>query len=276
MTALLLATLVACSPTGKDTATAAHHPDGFAAPTVHGVAAKSQAEPCVDCHGADLAGEGAAVSCDTCHPVGWRTDCTFCHGGTNEPSGAPPRDLDGADTDISFAAHTAHVTTNLHGAYDCVQCHTRPADALSEGHVFHGDATPSVAEVAFGGGISPAAVYAGSGTCSNLYCHGSGQGSDGTAAVGQTFAACDDCHASAESDGAAWAGMSGDHERHLDEGLACAECHSATLDASGALADAPRHVDGIADVALPEGMDWLPTRQCEGSCHGEGHGGRTW
>jgi hypothetical protein len=72
----------------------------------------------------------------------------------------------------------------------------------------------------------------------------SGQGSDGTAAVGQTFAACDDCHASAESDGAAWAGMSGDHKRHLDEGLGCAECHSATLDASCALADAARHVDG--------------------------------
>jgi hypothetical protein len=33
VTALLLATLVACSPTGKDTATAAHPPDGFAAPT---------------------------------------------------------------------------------------------------------------------------------------------------------------------------------------------------------------------------------------------------
>lgn len=273
MTTLTL--LLACT-VGKEPAPERHHPEGFGLPDSHGPAAKAQEDTCVACHGEDLAGGTAEVSCDTCHVAGWRTDCTFCHGGTAEPSGAPPRDISGATTAISFEPHTTHVTTNIHAAYDCVQCHIRPADALSPGHVFLGDTSPGVSEVDFTGGHSSAASYAGAAGCSNLYCHGNGQTAEGTATTGQDFSSCDSCHASDSSDQVAWAGMSGDHLRHLDEGLPCWECHQGTLGEDGGIKDPALHVNGVVDVALPASMERLDNGQCQGSCHSEGHGGRTW
>ena len=44
-----------------------YHPAGWSAPTEHGRAAKHQDQVGADCHGTELTGSGAAVSCDTCH-----------------------------------------------------------------------------------------------------------------------------------------------------------------------------------------------------------------
>ena len=62
-----------------------YHPVGWVAEDVHGLAAKLQEDTCVACHGSDLEGGVVGVSCDTCHPAGWRTECTFCHGGELTP-----------------------------------------------------------------------------------------------------------------------------------------------------------------------------------------------
>ncbi len=251
-----------------------HHPDGYADPGVHGLAAKMGEEACVDCHGADLTGQGAALSCDTCHTAGWRTDCTFCHGGTDEGSGAPPRDLDGSTTGLSFEAHTAHVEGGLHAPFSCEMCHTLPTDALSPGHGLVGDSTPGVAEVRFDLGLSPAASWDGS-SCSDLYCHGYNGLSNGDAAHTDPPKACGSCHPVPSSDPTDWsARLSGNHDTHLLEGLACAECHP-TVNSSAEIEDPTLHVNGTADVRMPSGMT-LEAGSCTGSCHGETHGGRRW
>ncbi len=254
----------------------AHHPPGFDEQDVHGLAAKLQEETCVECHGADLTGGDVGVSCDSCHPKDWRTDCVFCHGGVDTLEGAPPRDIDG-ETDvatISFPAHTDHVTTDIHGAYGCAQCHDTPTDVLTPGHLFLGDVTPAVAEVQFGEGLSAAGTYTG-GTCSNLYCHGNGQSNNGSVTAATGSDDCDACHAAVWSGEDAWDEMSDEHDKHLEEGIVCGSCHSAVVSGGSTIIDPTLHVDGALSVVPESPVTWNGSG-CTGSCHGEQHNNRTW
>src|SRR4051812_16949793 len=67
---------------------------------------------CQNCHGADLAGGKAGVSCQECHSLqigqSGLTTCTSCHG---DQSPTPPRDLTGstATTSRGVGAHQAHL-----------------------------------------------------------------------------------------------------------------------------------------------------------------------
>lgn len=270
---------VCSDPSDTDGASTDVHPAGFAAVEAHGTDAKLQTLSCTTCHGADLTGTDVAPSCDGCHAEGWRTDCTFCHGDAADGTGAPPVHLSGADDgrDATYVPHRAHTSaTALHTAFDCTTCHAKPANVLTPGHVFVGDTTPGIAEVAFAGGLSPAARWnPGTGTCSNLYCHGNGRGSNGTVVHTANVGACADCHPGPASGRDAWVRMSGTHEDHLREGVACWECHRDTADASGITTPA-KHVDGVKDVALPVAM----TRTggtCTGTCHAFAHAaGTSW
>lgn len=253
-----------------------YHPEGFAAAEVHGLAAKLQAEDCRSCHGADLTGSGPATTCDDCHPSGWRTDCVFCHGGDETELGAPPRDIDGSSVleELSFRVHTAHVSDGIHSAFDCIQCHRKPTDVLSEGHLF--DDTPAVSELDFSVGLSPEAMSAG-GQCANLYCHGNGNGTLGAIAHTDPAPDCGGCHAYAGSPAPAISAMSGEHSRHLGEGLACSECHHATVDASGSIVQLFLHVNGQAEVVVPQGFTYdSNTNACTGSCHAKLHFNEHW
>lgn len=255
-----------------------YHPAGFADPGAHGQEAKLQTQVCVDCHGADLTGQGAALSCDTCHPAGWRADCTFCHGDPAEGTGAPPVHLSGVDdgADASFVPHIAHVqATSIKRAFDCVECHVKPTDALSTGHVFLGDATPGVAEVSFALSLSSAASWSGNGTCSDLYCHGNGRGDNGTIEHHATVSTCHDCHPDATSGDNAWDRMSGEHRKHLREGIKCWECHGDTTNAAMDIVGFDVHVNGQPDVA-PRLEITRSNGRCSGTCHGEVHYNRTW
>ncbi len=268
----------ACNEPVDTSGSDGYHPDGWSAPAVHGLAAKTQSQPCTTCHGQDLGGGSVGVSCDTCHipTPGWRTTCTYCHGGVDTTTGAPPEDIDDMATasETSFPPHTAHVTADLALPYDCTACHRKPTDALTGGHVFLGDATAGRAEVDFSGGRSSTGAYA-DGTCSNLYCHGSGQGNDGRVTRGAGAMTCASCHAGPTSGQAAWEGMSGEHAGHLEDGRTCADCHGPTTADSRTITGPALHVDGDADVTLPAGI----TRSgatCNGTCHGEEHVGRDW
>ncbi len=266
----------ATAPTGP---VGRYHPDGWADPGDHGLSAKLQEQRCTDCHGADLTGD-IAPSCDTCHTEkNWRTTCTFCHGGVDgDTTGAPPEDIDdntNAAT-ISFPPHLTHVLeTDMHVAFDCVQCHVKPTDILSDGHIFIGDTSPGNADVIFGAGLSPAGSYNGQ-TCSNLYCHGNGQVANGVIDKDAGDRNCASCHPSINSGEDAWKQMSGEHEEHIDEGVACSECHSlTTLNDTSIVANPVYHVNGQPDVKLPAGMQRVGG-ECTGSCHGENHDGRNW
>lgn len=255
------------------------HPEGWAASDVHGLAAKMQDQACVACHGDDLTGVGAAVSCDSCHAEGWRTNCTFCHGDPVDGSGAPPRHISGLDDGAlaSFLPHRAHTDGgNLAAPLDCAQCHTKPADVLSLGHLFLGDTTPGVAEAKFSGGLSPAGVFtASSNTCSNLYCHGTGRGNTGMVVDTLDALTCHSCHADASTPDR-WRAMSGEHERHLDEGLACAECHAGTTTNGTSIADVSVHVNGTKDVVFAGTVVRNAAGRCSGACHTEIHVLSTW
>lgn len=257
------------------------HADGYAAPEVHGPDAKLQVLPCVSCHGDDLTGDGEAPSCDSCHEAGWRTLCTFCHGGTETDGGAPPRDIDG-ETDPSlgsFPHHTVHLSdTEYKLAFPCETCHAVPTDVLSAGHLFVGDGTPGQAELDFSGGLSPAGTWDGL-TCSSLYCHGDGQGDNGSRTIGEEIEDCAACHPHRSSGSKAWAEMSGAHDRHLSmgEGFECGDCHKDVVITWAPIEDPSLHVNGRPDVRTVGTIVWDgDTETCTGECHLEEHDARSW
>ncbi|MCB9677076.1 MAG: hypothetical protein H6737_18305 [Alphaproteobacteria bacterium] len=244
-----------------------HHPDGYDQPVVHGPDAKFQTERCVDCHGLDLLG-GTAVACVTCHGGGWTAQCNWCHG--TDSTGVPPRDIDGQTdpTLISFPPHRTHITAGIGPGFDCTECHLKPIDALSDGHVFLGDPTPGEAEVRFWWGRSPVAIYDGQ-SCSDVYCHGNGR-ENGSIAKSDGPRDCDSCH---QGPGGFSQLLSPPHNAHASE--TCAECHGDTVDAAGAIVTPAKHVDGVVQVALPVEITRTGDT-CDGTCHLQPHTGAVW
>lgn len=261
---------IECESTVEKGPAKPYHPQGWVDRTVHGPAAKFQEEPCTECHGDELRGGPVGVSCDACHESGWRDDCTFCHGGEENNTGAPPRDISN-ETEVSllsFQSHTRHVTTNWSEGFDCIQCHTKPTDVLSLGHIFIGDSTPAEAEVNFAQGLSAAASYDGNGACSNLYCHGNGQGDNGSALHTMTDLSCSSCHPDGSSGRDDWKTMSGEHEEHLRRGAVCSQCHGATVDATQNIIDPALHVNGSVQIQPEAPVVWdVTAKSCTGECH---------
>jgi hypothetical protein len=255
-----------------------HHVQGYAAVDLHGYEAKYQVEACVDCHGADLTGAVGIPSCDTCHARGWREDCTFCHGDPSEGSGAPPVHISGVDDGAaaSFLPHLAHVQqTVIKRPLDCVECHVKPADILTPGHLFLGDSTPGVAETSFVASVSSAGQWNANGSCSNLWCHGNGRGDNGQIRHDATVQGCADCHPGPASGFGQWLRMSGEHAAHLGDEVMCWECHGATVDDQNDIVGFAEHINRTVDVALRQGMTRVNGR-CDGTCHTERHNNRTW
>lgn len=249
-----------------------YHSAGYLEGPDHGLETNLQADDCQQCHGQDLRGGTSGVGCDAvgCHTEDWRTDCLYCHGGET-PGGAPPRDIDGT-TDrllIAFPAHTAHVTEQGHPAFECIECHALATDILTPGHAF--DDTPGRAEVQFVAGLSSAGTYDGStGSCSNLYCHGTGT-QPGSATLLDGKRDCSSCHPDARSAPAAWAAMSGEHARHLRDQVACGDCHSAVVSGNDTIVNASLHVNGIADPTMTGTGITYSNGSCTGFCHSKGH-----
>ncbi len=224
----------------------------------HGTTFFGDMDACRMCHGQNL--DGGVRSCNLCHPT-WRTDCTFCHGGLDNQTGAPPEGVDGETqrTQRQVGAHTAHVTASArHGAYDCSVCHAVPAEVFSPGHI-DGDGQAEVAlDDCNGGTYAPANAR-----CSGVYCHGNGRSttSGGSALWTGLGLTCNSCHPTS--------GLSGRHDDHIGEGVACAVCHNRTVNYSGAIIDATLHVNCAKDVSGP--FTWnAGTRGCSNiaGCHG--------
>ena len=226
----------------------------------HGTAAKQGLTTCMACHGAQLDGGTAKVSCNACHS-GWQTNCTFCHGGLDNKTGAPPINLAGlSETTLKgVGAHTTHVTAGkFAGAFDCTACHTKPTSALSPDHV-----KPGPAVVIATAGWDATAV-----TCTNA-CHGAFPG--GNAAnhpkwtqVDGTQAQCGTCHVLPPKTGRHPANFA----KHSS--FKCSICHDGLVDDEGtALLTLDKHVNGIKDVVFKLGGTWNAASQtCSPACHG--------
>lgn len=233
----------------------AYHTDPlWATAGSHGLAAEEGQSNCFTCHGSQLQGVGTAVSCDSCHASGWRSNCVFCHGGNNgDTSGAPPVDLHDnlASSITTVGAHRAHLQRTNHPAWDCTQCHVKPSSATSAGHMFDAvnDTTAGAAEVGLGAGLSPAGNFdASATTCSNLYCHGSGSTNGSAPAFTTMIDSCNACHPDSTTP-ASWPSMSGAHDEHLQAGVGCASCHAAVVNSSNAIVNPDLHVNGAKNWA---------------------------
>jgi len=238
-----------------------YHPDGYDNPDVHGRDLEIGVDDCRACHGDQL--DGGDSSCDTCHRAGWRTDCTYCHGGQASTSGAPPRGLLRDTPRSVFGAHAAPLAAARPPAWDCGVCHTKPTGALSAGHIF--DATPGVAEVAFTG-LAAGATWNGAGTCGNVYCHGNGAGAAGSYSDDRGPTQCNSCHPTNA--------LGGEHRRH--DQVDCAGCHADTVTGANSISGPTKHVDGHVDVAVTESLFWINNSGCTGFCHGKGHFSERW
>lgn len=194
--------------------------------------------------------------------------CVSCHGGTDNATGAPPVDTHGgsATTLASVGAHTSHVEAGpVAGAFDCAECHVKPATVASPGHnngtvevVFGTLAGTGTASPVWNAGASPP-------TCSSVYCHGATLGGGtGTVpapewtTVNGTQASCGKCHQLPPPGHPALAvGF---------DTTTCAVCHDRTVLPTGLIDVAGgRHVNGqldvLADAQHPAG--WLDTGSTE-------------
>jgi predicted CxxxxCH...CXXCH cytochrome family protein len=242
------------------------HPVGYQDPLVHGLEFKLNTQNCRECHGNDLTG-GSALSCDGCHPQEWKSNCTFCHGNAQSGLSAPPRDLRNQtlDEQMTFIPHAQHISSSVHGNWDCNQCHKQPVDIFSDQHIF--DDSPGKAEVSFALGLSTQGVYNGQGGCSNLYCHGNGN-QNGAYQHDAVNPGCDGCHPRAQ--------LGGEHQRHRNEGLPCSGCHQQTVNEQEQITNAQMHVNGQKEILFETNQLSQANGFCNGICHGKIHFFKTW
>jgi predicted CxxxxCH...CXXCH cytochrome family protein len=203
------------------------------------------------------------------------TTCTTCHGGKDNLSGAPPNDVRGntATTELAVGHHTAHVEAGL----ACTICHPDRPSIQTPGHM-DGRTDVALGGIAVAGGSVPAPQFdAQTGTCSNVYCHGTtlktaGQRPDPVWTQPFSAGACAGCHG--------FPPTSVGHPLSTD----CASCHPDTVGAGGLLRAGGKHLDGRVDAiqqhlagyadAASHGPDaiaflqgQLGVRDCR-SCHG--------
>jgi len=222
---------------------------------------------CGTCHGAPPpAPHPASTDCGSCHPtmqpgtdqfinpaahingvvdVSDGQACDSCHG--SDAVSAPPRDLAGNMDRASpgVGAHRQHLgVSDWRRELTCSNCHAVPTRVDSPGHVDGDD----VAEVPFDV-LNPAGDFDhASGSCSNLYCHGNGKGSNGTARWTSTNAMdCGSCHGAPPPP---------PHTSSTD----CGACHPTMIAGTDQFRDPDKHLNGIVELSDN-------ANACD-SCHG--------
>jgi predicted CxxxxCH...CXXCH cytochrome family protein len=183
--------------------------------------AGNQANACALCHGTSYGG-GSGPACSSCHslllagtiPVVGQ--CTSCHG--NAPNSTAP----------SFSgSHAKHLALPELKA-NCGACHSGGGNG-SVVHVSYNAARSAVVGIdnVFTAKTGSVPTYSGSaGSCANISCHG-GQT---TPAWGGQLGGCASCHTGS---GQYNSYVSGKHNTHISQGLACTDCHDTTRLAPG-------------------------------------------
>lgn len=206
--------------------------------------------------------------CNACHGTGPEI-CVYCHGGLDNQTGAPPYGLDGESLAMEPAvgSHTTHVEGSyISDGVECDDCHLVPESIASPGHYDSG----FVAELTWSTLSGDQSVWnRDSLSCALSYCHGNFAGgyADNTpiwTAPGQ--AACGSCH----DVGSDPESLGGEHEEHVsEEGMACSQCHSTTVDAVNNIIGRAIHVNGINEVSFSSGNGTYSGGTCwQTSCHG--------
>jgi predicted CxxxxCH...CXXCH cytochrome family protein len=196
---------------------------------------------CQTCHGKDYAGGTSKSSCNTCHtqtPEG----CTTCHGGADNQTGAPPKDLQGnkATTFKGVGAHTVHLTGGaVSNGFACTECHKKVENFSDPTHI-GSELLP--AEIVWGELATEddaAPSWDGVQTCQSVYCHGEfkfgNKNNDPSwIKVDGSQAACGSCHGLPPG------------SPHPAESR-CVSCHSKVVNASLEIIDKDKHINGKKD-----------------------------
>jgi hypothetical protein len=247
----------------------------------HAFSANRGLGSCATCHGIDLGGGVAQTACADCHGATWRTNCTMCHGGDDNITGAPPRTTWGqGDDPIRVGAHTHHVGGGaIGGPYDCDVCHVTPPDALAADHIGGPYAGVVFSGLALQGGAAPVYTWSRAGTpeatCASTYCHGNYSGTytywvydeekfaayAGKAATASWIGGpmgCDSCHDNPPRTTGVW------HSGYHSGGNDCQLCHPDAAGVNGvgtSITVRASHVNGIVDIA----PKWRSS--CLRACH---------
>ncbi|WP_242394218.1 CxxxxCH/CxxCH domain c-type cytochrome [Anaeromyxobacter oryzisoli] len=181
-----------------------------------------------------LTAAAALSACDNTRPLAKTGgNCTGCHGGKDNQTGAPPFDRNGSATSPAVGAHTKHVQFGV----ACNSCHVVPDSANTPGHI---EGKP--ARVVFGGlatanGATPSYDPA-TMTCSSTYCHGAtlNGGKETTQTWdGQILQGCQSCHGYPPGGG---------HPTDSN----CVGCHPTTVNTDNSLKAGGTHLNGTIDV----------------------------
>lgn len=232
---------------------------------------------CTLCHGVNLNGAGGvAPSCVSgssrlniagvnavCHftavavkDVGTglfniQTGCVSCHGNPPVGSAFPNRDLQ----------HTEHLFPNV----TCGSCHSGAGYAT----VLHGNGTANVVlSTTFQDKDGGAPAYnAGTGTCSNVSCHGGQTSPPWPAGQINVSTDCASCHAYGTTQFNSFS--SGDKRHHTDITLVCTECHDTVKLATTHFTNLQTPaMEGPASSTLLDSLNYDPaTRSCLFTCH---------
>ncbi len=259
-----------------------HHRNDASGDHIH-----NAGQNCTDCH-SHL--KGFNVACDTCHGNPPVVDTA-----TGGPDGLV--NAAGVTGSSTAGAHDMHVNTK---SYSCTVCHY---DSVGTGATHNNGHTVTMGFYLFDGdeqgglyegqsGVSydttttaPVTTVASNDnkTCSNIYCHSTGQSTVSGGDDTPTYASpvwddpasgdCGSCHKVEEGAGLS----SGSHEAHLNTtGVAgCAECHTGAENNASAY-NSSNHINRSIDVANSYDAGGLPGNgygKCStGRCHDDGLG----
>jgi len=167
--AAVAAALFACGKVNSDApavdSITGKHPAGWI--KQHGAVALASASSCTECHGADLSGGNAKVSCMSSNPISGfschatspavDTGCKSCHGTPPNGSVAPNR----------AGAHAKHLAL---AGMTCASCHSGAGFGTAD----HGNGTPTVSfpNTLKAKSATTLAYETASETCSSILCHG--------------------------------------------------------------------------------------------------------
>jgi predicted CxxxxCH...CXXCH cytochrome family protein len=201
----------------------------------------------------------ALTGCNSTRPLadGAEGNCTGCHGGLENQSGAPPYAVGGAPNSPAIGAHTTHLARGVL----CESCHVVPANVNSPGHI-DGEARAEVLFHGLANTPSAAATYDATAYTCSTYCHGGldrahgGNLSDGaltipswTADLGHVN--CTSCHGFPPVS----------VPPHNAQTVNCFACHPDTVDATQTPKPGGKHVNGVVDTNFLSGN---PCTRCHG------------
>ncbi|MDA8241067.1 MAG: CxxxxCH/CxxCH domain-containing protein [Nitrospiraceae bacterium] len=232
----------------------------------------------VYCHGATMATNNGTNRAPTWDNAATGA-CGTCHGAD---SANPPQ----------LGSHDRHTSASTGYSFTCTLCHNNAAGTHVNGKV---EWAFNTADTRTNGGKYNSAASgstnapAPSGTyqsCSNLYCHSSGEAAPSTYATpawgNASTGACGTCHGTV----AAAPPASVPHTKHVGTAAAyqfsCSKCHNTTVTATAdstvqpSIADKTLHVNGNRDVsfdAFNSGGSYNGTNCSNIYCHSQGTGG---